>query len=360
MKQIFFQSCVEQDDSSNHSRIYSMYETINHLVEVDDLNEQTNWRDDPYNFVRLNYLILPSQEQGVLNKLNVIQKDNVKLQQVLKAIDGYHSNTNTITGIDTLQISNPNANKYLEAPRPDLNSGQYQTIDMKVINQFYTNKITVPTHEVVTTYQMSKELSFQHILNVGAEESMKLTLSGGLAGVFKAQTDRTLEFNYNYGYINATKTVDIEIKSVRILSENLEVGPRTAVIKTVKWSKPIYISKLLGISRITGYYTGYVDTYLTWVRLGIYNKFKLISQHNPIIWGKLKELGFSLDNRMKEVIFKGVINMIDRKKMGDSYTIIYQAYELDVTGNINYKNPVGTPVEKIGRVDKQQNTIILK
>lgn len=360
MKQVFFQGCVEQNDASNHRRIYSMYETINHLVEVDDLHEQTNWKGDSYNFVCLNYLILPSQEQGVLNKLNAIPKDNVTLQQILKAIDGYHSNTNTITGIDTLQISNPNADKYLEAPRPDSNSNQYQTIDMKVINQFYTNKITASTQEIVTTYQMSKELSVRHILNVGAKEPLKLTLSGGLEDILKAQTDRIVEFNYNHGYMNATKTIDIEIKFVRILPENLEVAPRTAVIKTAKLSKPIYASKLLGISRIAGYYTDYVDTYLTWIRLGIYNKFRVISQHNPIIWEKLQELGFSLDNRTKEVIFKGVINMIDRKETDDSYTVIYQAYELDVAGNINYNNPVGAPVEKIRKVEKQQNTIILK
>lgn len=45
------QSCVEQNDSSDYSRIYFMYETINYLVEIDDLNEQTNWKKDSYNFI---------------------------------------------------------------------------------------------------------------------------------------------------------------------------------------------------------------------------------------------------------------------------------------------------------------------
>ncbi|MCQ6531300.1 hypothetical protein, partial [Bacillus mycoides] len=80
---------VEQTDPGINHRTHAMYETISRLVEIDDLNEQTNWSGDSwYNFIRFNYLILPSQEQDVLNQLNTIPKNNVELKQVLKALNG--------------------------------------------------------------------------------------------------------------------------------------------------------------------------------------------------------------------------------------------------------------------------------
>ncbi|MEK4677490.1 MULTISPECIES: hypothetical protein [Bacillus] len=87
----------------------------------------------------------------------------------------------------------------------------------------------------------------------------------------------------------------------------------------------------------------YVDTYPTRVQLGIYNKLKVISQHNPTIWNKLKEIGFALDDQTKEVIFNGVIDMRDQKEPGSVYESSVQTYELDVNGNINFK-PLGIPV----------------
>ncbi|WP_178389845.1 hypothetical protein, partial [Bacillus cereus] len=49
-------------------------------------------------------------------------------------------------------------------------------------------------------------------------------------------------------------------------------------------------------------YTDQVNNYPTWVELGVYNKFKVISQHNPKIWKRLEELGVSLNDQTKEVI----------------------------------------------------------
>ncbi|UIJ69769.1 ETX/MTX2 family pore-forming toxin (plasmid) [Bacillus cereus] len=340
------QTCVEQNDSSDPSRIHAMYETINHLVEIDDLNEQTNWKKDSYNFIRLNYLILPSQEQGVLDRLNTIPKDNVQLQEVLKALNGYHNGTNTITGIDTLQISNPNVDKYVEAPKPDPNSDQYENIISSASNQNYTNKIIGKTQNITKTLTSSKQLTVTHSMNIGMKESMHLTLGTNFLGLLDAKNEITFEFSANYGYTNASTSVDTVSHVVNVPSEEFEIAPRTAVVKTAKLSTPVYTSKLLGTSKIKGYYTDQVNTYPTWVQLGIYNKFKVISQHNPTIWNKLKELGFDLDDQTKEVIFKGVIDMKDKKEPGSVYESKVQTYELDANGDINFNKPVGSPVVK--------------
>ncbi|OLR27477.1 hypothetical protein [Bacillus cereus] len=338
------QSCVEQNDSSDYSRIHAMYETINHLVEIDDLNEQTNWKKDSYNFIRFNYLILPSQEQGVLDRLNTIPKDNVELQQVLKALNGYHNSTNTITGIDTLQISNPNVDKYVEAPKPDPNSDQYENLISSASNQNYTNKIIGKTQNITKTMTSSKQLTVTHSMNIGMKESMHLTLGTNFLNLLEAKNEITFEFSTNYGYTNASTSVDTVSHVVNVPSEEFEIAPRTAVVKTAKLSTPVYTSKLLGTSKIKGYYTDQVNTYPTWLQLGIYNKFKVIAQHNPTIWNKLKELGFDLDDQTKEVIFKGVIDMKDKKEPGSVYESKVQTYELDANGDINFNKPVGAPV----------------
>ncbi|MEK4418383.1 phosphatidylinositol-specific phospholipase C [Bacillus sp. FSL K6-0268] len=164
-KQDYAQTCVENMDPSY--RTHEMYETINRLVEEDTLNEKTNWSGkSSYNFIRFNYIILPGQEKGVLDKLNTMSRETLKVRDVLKALNGYHNNTNTITEIDSAN--------------------------------------GVPIFPPVTL--------------------------------------------------------------------------RDAV------------------------YRDQVNNYPTWVELGVYNKFKVISQHNPKIWKRLEELGVSLNDQTKEVI----------------------------------------------------------
>lgn len=353
-KKDYPQNCVEQNDASDPSRIHAMYETINRLVEIDDLNEQTNWSGKSwYNFIRFNYLILPSQEQGVLDRLNTIPKDNVQLQEVLKALNGYHNGTNKITGIDTLQISNPNVDQYVEVPKPDANSDQYENLVSSASNQNYTNKIIGKTQNITKTLTSSKQLTVTHSMNVGMKESMHLTLGTNFLNLLEAKNEITFEFSTNYGYTNASTSVDTVSHTVNVPSEEFEIAPRTAVVKTAKLSTPVYTSKLLGTSRIKGYYTDQVNAYPTWVQLGIYNKFKVISQHNPTIWNKLKELGFDLDDQTKEVIFKGVIDMKDRKEPGSAYESKVQTYELDANGDINFNKPVGGPVVKSEKLARQ-------
>ncbi|MCQ6531286.1 hypothetical protein, partial [Bacillus mycoides] len=81
----------------------------------------------------------------VLNQLNTIPKNNVELKQVLKALNGYHNRTNTITDTNTLQISNMNVNTYIEDPKPDPNSDQYREINTKAINESYSQTLTKKT-----------------------------------------------------------------------------------------------------------------------------------------------------------------------------------------------------------------------
>ncbi|MEK4677601.1 MULTISPECIES: phosphatidylinositol-specific phospholipase C [Bacillus] len=158
------QQCVENMDPSY--RTHEMYETINRLVEEDTLNEKTNWSGNSwYNFIRFNYIILPGQEKGVLDKLNKMSIGTLNIYDLLKALNGYHNNTNTITKIESA-----------------------------------TGAIMFPPATL-----------------------------------------------------------------------------RDAV------------------------YTDQVNSYPTWVELGVYNKFKVISQHNPTIWKRLQELGVSLNDQTKEV-----------------------------------------------------------
>ncbi|MGR5970092.1 hypothetical protein ACT7C1_26875 [Bacillus paranthracis] len=174
------QSCVEKTDPGVNNRTHAMYETINRLVEMDDLNEQTNWSGNSwYNFIRFNYLILPSQEQDVLNQLNSIPKDNVELKQVLKALNGYHNRTNTITDTNTLQISNVNVNKYIEDPKPDPNSDQYREINTKAINESYSQTLTKKTQSITQSIQSSKQLTVTHSLDIGAKEGLKNNIWSG-------------------------------------------------------------------------------------------------------------------------------------------------------------------------------------
>ncbi|WP_340828679.1 hypothetical protein [Bacillus sp. FSL K6-0268] len=172
---------------------------------------------------------------------------------------------------------------------------------------------------------------------------MHLTLETNFLNLLEAKNNITFEYSTNYGYTNVSTSVDTVSHIVHVPSEEFEIALRTAVVKTAKLSTPVYTSKLLGTSRIKGYYTDQVNTYPTWVQLGIYNKLKVISQHNPTIWNKLKELGFALDDQTKEVIFNGVIDMRDQKEPGSVYESSVQTYELDVNGNINFK-PLGIPV----------------
>lgn len=349
----YSQSCVEQTDSSVNNRTHTMYETINRLVEIDDLNEQTNWSENSwYNFIRFNYLILPSQEQKVFNQLNTIPKDNVELKQVLKALNGYHNRTNTITDTNTLQISNVNVNKYIEDPGPDPNSDQYREINTKVINESYSQPLTKKTQNITESILSTKQLTVTHSLNIGAKEGLKSSIGVSVPLIGEVKGEMFFEYTGNYGYTNASATIDTTTHTVTSPQEDILLAPRTGAVVTAKLSTPVYKTKLLGISRIKGYYTDQVNNYPTWVQLGIYNKFKVISQHNPTIWNKLKELGFSLDDQTKEVIFNGVIDLTDRHAPGSTFESRTQIYELDANGNINYNKPVGGPQTKEGQVQK--------
>ncbi|MGH0792326.1 phosphatidylinositol-specific phospholipase C [Bacillus cereus] len=175
----YSQDCVEDMDPSY--RTHEMYERINQLVEDDDLNEQTNWTGKSwYNFIRFNYLILPTHEKTVLNKLREVSRTNLSISTVLEILNGYHNNTNQV--------------------------------------------------------------------NIGTLFPLKQT------------HDPTL---------------------VRFQREGVTDTPP---------------------AKLQGFYTDTVNSYPTWVQLGIYNKMKLISQCNPEIWNELTKLGFSLNDQTKEVL----------------------------------------------------------
>ncbi|UIJ69656.1 ETX/MTX2 family pore-forming toxin (plasmid) [Bacillus cereus] len=244
----------------------------------------------------------------------------------------------------------------MESPKPDPNSDQYENISASASNQNYINTITSKTQNITKTLTSSKQLTVTHSMNLGMKQSMHLTLGTNFLNLLEAKNEITFEYSANYGYTNASTSVDTVSHVINVPSEEFEIAPRTAVVKTAKLSTPVYTSKLLGTSRIKGYYTDQVNTYPTWVQLGIYNKLKVISQHNPTIWNKLKELGFALDDQTKEVIFNGVIDMRDQKEPGSVYESSVQTYELDANGNINFNKPVGAPVKKLGNVEMKQNT----
>ncbi|MDA1775112.1 hypothetical protein PDJ95_27915 [Bacillus cereus] len=346
-KKDYPQSCVEQTDPGVNNRTHEMYETINRLVAINELNEQTNWSGkNLYNFIRFNYLILPSQEQDVLNQLNIIPKDNVGLKQVLKALNGYHNRTNIITDTNTIQISNMNVNTYIEDPKPEPNSDQYREINTKVINESYSQTLTKKTQNITESIQSSKQLTVTHSLNTGTKEGLKSSFGVGVPLIGEVKGEFLFEYSANLGYTNASLTINTTIHTVTSPQEDISLAPRTGAVVIAKLSTPVYTTNLLGISRIKGYYTDQVNNYPTWVQLGIYNKFKVISQHNPTIWNKLKELGFFLDDQTKEVIFNGRIDLIDRHAPGSTFESRTQIYELDENGNINYNKPVGKPQKR--------------
>ncbi|PEP85132.1 ETX/MTX2 family pore-forming toxin [Bacillus toyonensis] len=344
------QDMVEKLDSGTNNRTHSMYETINNLLHSDDLNERTNWKGDSYNFIRFNYLILPSQEQDVLNQLNTIPKDNVELKQVLKVLNGYHNKTNAITDVTTLQVSDMNVNKYIEEPKPDPNADQYFNIDASVKNANYSEKLTLPTQGINKEYTSSKEFTTTHTLNAGIKQGIKSSLNVGVPGVGQLTGEMSFEYQVNYGYSNQTRTMDTVKHTVQAPSIPVQLPARTGAVAKATLSTPIVVTKLQGTTKIKGFYTDQVNSYPTQVQLGIYNKFKVISQHNPTIWSKLQELGFNLDDRTQSVIFNGTIDLNVKKEPGSSYDLTVQLYELDANDQINYNKPYGKPETSTGQV----------
>ncbi|MCQ6530710.1 ETX/MTX2 family pore-forming toxin, partial [Bacillus mycoides] len=236
------------------------------------------------------------------------------------------------------------------------NSDQYREINTKAINESYSQTLTKKTLNITESIQSSKQLTVTHNLNTGTKEGLKSSLGVSVPLIGEVKGELSFEYSINYGYTNAFAKIDTITHTVTSPQKVISLAPRTGAVVMVKLSTPVYKTKLLGTSRIKGYYTDQVNTYPTWVQLGIYNKFKVISQHNPTIWNKLKELGFALDDQTKEVIFKGVIDLTDRHAPGSTFESHTQIYELDADGNINYNKPVGEPQTEVGQV--QQSNIL--
>lgn len=203
-----------------------------------------------------------------------------------------------------------NVNKYIEAPQPDPNSKQYKEENTTVINDSYNQTLTKKTQAVMESIQSGRQLTVTHSLNIGVKEGLNSPL------------EVTIPF----------------------------IGQLTGAVVTAKLSTPVYKTRLLGASSLKGYYTHRVNNDPTWVQLDIYNKLKVISQHNPTIWSKLKELGFDLNNQTKGGIFNGVIDLTDHHASGSLFESHTQIYELDTNGNINYSKSVGGPIIKTGQL----------
>lgn len=356
-KKDYPQSCVEQTDPGVNNRTHAMYETINRLVEEDTLNEQTNWSGKSwYNFIRFNYLILPSQEQDVLYQLNRIDPNNVELSEVLKALNGYHNKTNSIQDYaNTIKTTDLNATEYAEEPVVDPSSPQYKELNTVLKNQ--SNETLTKTGQIIgQKITSSTQVTNTHSLDVGRKFGMKSSVNIDVASFVKAGVEITDEIHANYSYINGTTTVNTKEDSVTTSPESVSLKPHTGAVITAKLSTPAYTGKLKGKMVLDGYYTDQVNSYPTWVQLGIYNKFKVISMHNPEIWNKLKDLHFSLDDTYKKVNFEGKLTVNERKAPGSNFESSTQIYELDANGEINYNKPVGTPDTKSGEVEIQSDT----
>lgn len=354
-KQDYPQSCVENTEAN--SRTSAMYATINKLLEEDTLNEQTNWSGKSWhNFIRFNYLILPSQEQDVLNQLNRIDPNNVDLSEVLKALNGYHNKTNLIKDYaSTLKTSDLDVKEYLETPKVDTTVDQYKKLSTVLKNP--SNETLTKTGQIVgQKITTGTQIINKHSIDVGRKFGMKSSVNVNIPGFGSAGLEMTDEIHANYGYTNETHTINSKEDSVTTSPESVTLKPHTGAVITATLGTPAYTGKLKGKMTLDGYYTDQVNSYPTWVELGIYNKFKVISMHNPSVWKKLQELHFSLDDNHKKVNFEGVMTVNERKAPGSAFESSTQIYELDSNGEINYQKPVGSGTTKSGQVSVQSDS----
>lgn len=355
------QTCVKQHDGGD--RTGKMYDTVAKLTKQSSFKEKTNWGEKVWqwpeerqevnnNFITLGYIITPSQEQGVLDKLNQISKDNVKLPDVLAALNGlgtdYIEDFTKPTSISKLDISQMNVKRMVQA-EIDPNAPQSRRYTNEFINRTDHDQ-PGQLASTIYKYTSSKTISDIQAINIGFKQGLKMTIGASAqipnVGGLTAQTEVSLEANESFGYTHSAQTFSSVEHAITTPSTLYTIKPHTGLVVTTELGTPTYKATLLGETRIKGLYTNFVNSYDIWIQQSIYLKFKLIASENPAIWSKLQALGFSLDEKTKEVIYKGSMNYTEHGLPAIKWSVKTQEYQLTTKGTIDYMKPIGNPTIK--------------